>query len=94
MSFRSGLIYDWNQADGPEWASAAPPRLDDETLRDGLQSPSVLDPPIEKKLCILHLPDPRQTYGPLADRRGNVGTLRAEEQKAIGRKREPSGYSG
>ncbi len=28
--------------------------LDDETLRDGLQSPSALDPPIEKKLKILH----------------------------------------
>ena len=31
------------------------PMLDDETLRDGLQSPSVLDPPIEKKVQILHL---------------------------------------
>jgi 2-isopropylmalate synthase len=29
--------------------------LDDETLRDGLQSPSVVDPPIETKLRILHL---------------------------------------
>ena len=29
--------------------------LNDEALRDGLQSPSVLDPPIEKKLRILHL---------------------------------------
>jgi 2-isopropylmalate synthase len=31
--------------------------FDDETLRDGLQSPSVIDPPIEKKLEILHLMD-------------------------------------
>lgn len=31
------------------------PMLDDETLRDGLQSPSVLDPHIEKKIQILHL---------------------------------------
>jgi 2-isopropylmalate synthase len=31
--------------------------LDDETLRDGLQSPSVLDPPIEEKIKILHLMD-------------------------------------
>ena len=29
--------------------------LDDETLRDGLQSPSVNDPPVEVKLKILHL---------------------------------------
>jgi len=51
------LIYDWNvQGDTP----ARPPRtieFDDETLRDGLQSPSVTSPPIEKKLEILHLID-------------------------------------
>jgi 2-isopropylmalate synthase len=29
--------------------------LDDETLRDGLQNPSVFDPPIEEKIKILHL---------------------------------------
>jgi 2-isopropylmalate synthase len=49
-----GLIYDWAVAGG-----AAPPArvamLDDETLRDGLQSPSVTDPPVEAKLEILHL---------------------------------------
>jgi len=53
----SDLIYDWNRAEGTEWTSPARPQLDDETLRDGLQSPSVLDPPIEKKLRILHLMD-------------------------------------
>jgi isopropylmalate/homocitrate/citramalate synthase len=52
---RSDLIYDWNRVDGPEFALRRPPRLDDETLRDGLQSPSVLDPPVEKKIRILHL---------------------------------------
>jgi 2-isopropylmalate synthase len=31
--------------------------LDDETLRDGLQSPSVTDPPVEDKLELLHLMD-------------------------------------
>ena len=31
--------------------------LDDETLRDGLQSPSVLDPPVDVKIKILHLMD-------------------------------------
>jgi 2-isopropylmalate synthase len=29
--------------------------LDDETLRDGLQSPSVVDPPLDRKIEILHL---------------------------------------
>lgn len=48
------LIHDWAAAaPGP----AVPPMLDDETLRDGLQSPSVQDPPIETKLRILHLMD-------------------------------------
>ena len=49
------LIYDWNRVD-----AAAPPAvvmLDDETLRDGLQSPSVRTPPIEQKIRILHLID-------------------------------------
>jgi len=53
---REELIYDWNVDDGP---LARPSRvmLDDETLRDGLQSPSVIDPPIEKKRELLHLMD-------------------------------------
>ena len=48
------LIYDWNHHGG----SHETPRqveLDDETLRDGLQSPSVTDPSIDDKLRILHL---------------------------------------
>jgi len=40
---------------GLELQLSAAPMLDDETLRDGLQSPSVLDPPLEKKIRILHL---------------------------------------
>ncbi len=55
MNSTSDLIYDWNRVDGPEWTSNVAPKLDDETLRDGLQSPSVLDPPIDKKIRILHL---------------------------------------
>lgn len=55
MGLKSELIYDWNRVDGPELTPAGRPMLDDETLRDGLQSPSVLDPPIEKKIRILHL---------------------------------------
>jgi len=50
------LIYDWNHVDG-ERASTRRVEFDDETLRDGLQSPSVTDPPIEKKIEILHLMD-------------------------------------
>jgi len=51
------LIHDWNEA-GERWE--APPfriALDDETLRDGLQSPSVRTPAIEDKVRILHLMD-------------------------------------
>ncbi|NRA96455.1 MAG: 2-isopropylmalate synthase [Planctomycetes bacterium] len=47
------LIYDWNTCgDAP---SPRPPKItfDDETLRDGLQSPSVYDPPVEAKKEIL-----------------------------------------
>jgi 2-isopropylmalate synthase len=52
----TSLIYDWNRTvgTGPDLPSV---EFDDETLRDGLQSPSVVDPPIEEKLKILHLMD-------------------------------------
>jgi len=50
------LIYDWNRASGPDLQPArGRVELDDETLRDGLQSPSVVSPGIEDKLRILHL---------------------------------------
>jgi len=55
MPLSNDLIYDWNRLDGPELKLERRPVLNDETLRDGLQSPSVLDPPIEKKIQILHL---------------------------------------
>src|ERR1041384_115436 len=49
------LVYDWNTVE----PSLAPPNrhisIDDETLRDGLQSPSVSEPPVEQKLELLHL---------------------------------------
>jgi 2-isopropylmalate synthase len=50
----SALIYDWNSADGFDWKSARVD-LNDETLRDGLQSPSAIDPPLDIKLQLLHL---------------------------------------
>ena len=49
------LIYDWNQALPTKLLPARPVLLNDETLRDGLQSPSVRDPSIEQKLEILGL---------------------------------------
>ena len=51
----SDLIYDWNRAGGAVSPSRGAVELDDETLRDGLQSPSVKSPSIEAKLKILHL---------------------------------------
>jgi isopropylmalate/homocitrate/citramalate synthase len=51
----SELIYDWNLLYPKSLHPAGPVRLTDETLRDGLQSPSVRDPTIEQKIEILHL---------------------------------------
>ena len=55
MAIEPELIYDWNRVEGPKLVLGQPPRVADETLRDGLQSPSVRDPSIEKKIRILHL---------------------------------------
>jgi 2-isopropylmalate synthase len=49
------LIYDWNQAGATFDWSRARVELNDETLRDGLQSPSVRDPALEVKRRLLHL---------------------------------------
>lgn len=49
------LIYDWNVAEGDYPSRTHPIEFDDETLRDGLQSPSVKDPDIGLKLRLLHL---------------------------------------
>jgi 2-isopropylmalate synthase len=54
---KSELIYDWNTA-----ANGAAPRpariqFDDETLRDGLQSPSALDPDLDAKIRLVRLMD-------------------------------------
>jgi len=54
MSEKSSLIYDWNLLGG-SWQQVGPVEFNDETLRDGLQSPSACDPDIESKVKILHL---------------------------------------
>jgi 2-isopropylmalate synthase len=50
-------VYDWNSPNGRE--EPAPGRraveLDDETLRDGLQSPSAKSPPLQAKRDFLHI---------------------------------------
>jgi len=52
---RNELIYDWNAAAGPAFPPGTKVQLDDETLRDGLQNPSVRQPSVEEKIEILHL---------------------------------------
>ena len=51
----SEWIYDWNTATPPLIPAGTRVLLNDETLRDGLQNPSVTDPVIEEKIKILHL---------------------------------------
>ena len=51
------LIYDWNTVGAATETAGPHVMLDDETLRDGLQSPSVRTPSIEQKIEILHLID-------------------------------------
>ena len=64
----AALLYDWNLG-GPEGPrSAGPPgRLGealvlDETLRDGIQSPSAVDPTLDEKIRLLHLMDTLGVY--------------------------------
>ena len=51
------LIYDWNRDGRAAKADYRSVELDDETLRDGLQGPSVRNPPTEIKKRLLHLMD-------------------------------------
>jgi isopropylmalate/homocitrate/citramalate synthase len=51
------LIYDWNKVEPAFDRPARRVTFDDETLRDGLQSPSVTEPTVEKKIELLHLMD-------------------------------------
>ena len=48
-------IYDWNLAGKIPIPQGTQVLVNDETLRDGLQNPSIHDPTIEEKIEILHL---------------------------------------
>jgi 2-isopropylmalate synthase len=49
------LIFDWNEVNRKGRILPKNATFFDETLRDGLQNPSVVDPGVEDKLKILHL---------------------------------------
>ncbi len=49
------LVYDWNTIDPALFHPKRHIGFDDETLRDGLQSPSVCEPSVEQKIELLHL---------------------------------------
>lgn len=53
----AAYIYDWNEKDRRGPLLPEPPRFVDETIRDGLQSPSVTDPSIEQKMELVRLMD-------------------------------------
>jgi len=57
MSEADELIYDWNEVERRGPLVSRDFELHDETLRDGIQNPSVVDPGIGDKLEILHLLD-------------------------------------
>ncbi len=54
---REQLIYDWNTVGAAPRKPAGRVMFDDETLRDGLQSPSARDPEIDDKLALIRLMD-------------------------------------
>ena len=51
----AALIFDWNTAGTGYPHRQTPVEFDDETLRDGLQSPSVRDPDIATKIRLVHV---------------------------------------
>ncbi len=51
------LIHDWNVEGLDQLGWKRPVELSDETLRDGLQSPSVVDPPVAAKVELVHIMD-------------------------------------
>src|SRR3954469_15929944 len=76
------LLHDWNGGGCPgELASAF---VLDETLRDGIQSPSAIDPQIESKVEILHLLDELGVYQLDVGLPGAGAHQRAAGQRAPG----------
>ena len=57
MTDTAALIYDWNEKDRHGPLLPRKPKFVDETIRDGLQSPSVRDPTIEQKMTLVRLMD-------------------------------------
>ncbi len=57
MENQAKLIHDWNVAEFDTLAWGQSVDLNDETLRDGLQSPSAIDPPVEDKIRLVHIMD-------------------------------------
>ena len=57
MSELDALVYDWNRDGRAAKVDYRSVELDDETLRDGLQGPSVRNPPLDVKLRLLRLMD-------------------------------------
>jgi len=51
----SEIIHDWNSAEKRAPLASRPMQFFDETLRDGIQSPSVVDPKIEDKLRLVEI---------------------------------------
>lgn len=52
----SDLVFDWNTVFSPP-AEARIPETFDESIRDGIQSPSVVDPPVDRKKELVALMD-------------------------------------
>jgi isopropylmalate/homocitrate/citramalate synthase len=53
----AALVYDWNEKDRRGPLLRRKPQFVDETIRDGIQSPSVRDPSIEQKMELVRLMD-------------------------------------
>ena len=94
MSVLHPLIYDWNNEQG---TVRTPVMLDDETLRDGLQSPSVRMPSIDDKIDILHRMDALGIDtadiglpGAGAARRRRRRTARADDRQTSGWRSRPT----
>ena len=51
------IIYDWNSVEKVAPLTTKPIEFLDETLRDGIQSPSAVDPSLDDKIALLHLMD-------------------------------------